>query len=261
MTAVEFAVSSHVGLVRDENQDAVGNFPSDVLDDSGDLGVLFVVADGMGGHKGGKEASRIAVEVVGDTYFSDEGGSIAERLRTACKSAHAAIREYGDSHPQCKGMGTTLTALVLQNGTGYIAHVGDSRAYRLAEGEVVQLTEDHSIVAEWRRKGWITEEQARLHPERSLLYRALGVGEEVSVDVIENIVVHEGDSFLLCTDGLSNHLEKDEIQDLLLEGPPEDACRKMVSLALERGGYDNITVQIMRYGTREGTPPPPQAGA
>ena len=250
MAVVEFAASSHVGLVREENQDAVGKFPADVLDDGANPGLLFVIADGMGGHKGGKEASRIAVEIAGEKYFNNELASIPQRLRSTFELANASIREYGDGNPECRGMGTTMIALALHNGTAYVAHVGDSRLYKITDDEIIQLTEDHSMVAEWHRQGWLTEEQARDHPERSILYRALGVNEQVEIDLLENVTLQDGDCFLLCTDGLTNHVENREMWKLVLEENPQSACDKMIALALQRGGYDNITIQLVYYGKR-----------
>ena len=256
MSIIEFGMESHIGLVRGENQDTAGKFPPDVLDDALEPGLLFVVADGMGGHKGGKEASGIAVDTVTREYFSNTVGNIADRLKSAFGVANAAIMDYGAAHIECRGMGSTLTAVILQSGKASIAHVGDSRAYKISDGAIIQLTEDHSVVAEWQRKGWLTEEQAKVHPERSLLYRALGVRDEVEVDLIEKVALKESDCLVLCTDGLSNLVENDEIRGLVLAAPPRHACEKMVALALERGGYDNITVQAIRVHNLSGSPEP-----
>ena len=246
MSVIEFGTDSHTGLVRSENQDAAGKFPPGLSDDTQEPGLLFIVADGMGGHRGGKEASAIAVATASDRYFSAADKNRADRLRMAVEAANQAVLSYGETHLECRGMGSTLTALVLHRGNALIAHVGDSRAYRISDGTIIQLTQDHSIVGEWLRKGWMSEEQAKIHPERSLLYRAVGVKSDLEIDLTDRIPVKSGDCFLLCSDGLTNHVMDDEIRRLVLEGTPQQACEKLVLLAMERGGYDNITVQAIR---------------
>jgi len=154
--------------------------------------------------------------------------------------------DYGAMHIECRGMGSTMTALFLQHAKASIGHIGDSRAYKISDGKIVQLTQDHSVVAEWQRKGWLTEEQARAHPERSLLYRALGVRDQIEIDIIENVSLKNGDYLLLCTDGLSSLVEDEEIRSLTVAESPGRACEKLIELALERGGSDNITVQTIR---------------
>jgi protein phosphatase len=246
---IEFGLKSDIGLVREENQDTAGVFPQDQSDDNVFPGLLFVVADGMGGHRGGREASSIAVRTISDVFYSGEQASIIERLKNAFDEANIAVREFGQSHPEHRGLGTTLTALAVHKGNMYVAHVGDSRAYRVSGETIVQLTEDHSIVQEWLRKGWITGEQARTHPERSLLYRALGVGADVVVDIVEGIEHESGDRFVLCSDGLTTHVEEEEIREIVSSRDPGEACDALVDLALERGGVDNVTVLVMRVDT------------
>jgi len=252
MAMLEFDVRSDLGLVRDENQDSAGVFPPQASNDDNESGILFIVADGMGGHRGGKEASDIAVKTVHSEYFSNQNGGIGDRLRRAVSSANAAVKAYGDEHIECRGMGSTLTALVLHVGNAVIAHVGDSRAYRISRSTITQLTEDHSLVASWERNGWLTAEQARVHPERSLLYRALGVKDEVEVDLIEGISLEENDCVVLCSDGLSNHVNDSEIFATVAGSRPEEACGKLIALALERGGSDNVTVVTVKVIDRNG---------
>jgi serine/threonine protein phosphatase PrpC len=234
------------GLVRSDNQDFFGKFPEDNLDITTPKGQLFIVADGMGGHRGGREASMIAVKTVSESYFADESGNIAESLERAFHNANKAIYEYSTVHPGFQNMGTTCTALVLQGGRGYIAHVGDTRVYRLSKGTIAQLTDDHSSVAEMRRRGMLTEEEAKYHPERSILYRAVGIQQEVSVDIIPDVQFGSKDVFLLCTDGLHGLVEDEELLRLAQSFPPEEACAKLIALANDRGGYDNITVEIVK---------------
>ncbi len=247
MSLISFGQSSHIGMVREENQDSAGRFPENGQDD-GRRGLLFAVADGMGGHRGGKVASDIAIKTLIKEFSNSTSGEIPERLQQAFEVANSAVREQGQLNPALRGMGTTLTAMVFSGRKVFLGHVGDSRAYRITPEGIEQITEDHSIVAEWLRKGWLTGEQARNHPERSLLYRALGVSDEIVVDLLEEAEPEPGSRFLLCTDGLTNHVEDAELKDIVLAEPPQDACDALVAKALERGGFDNITVQTVLYG-------------
>lgn len=244
-------MKSHIGLVREENQDSAGIFPEGAEGTTMDSALVFAVADGMGGHRGGREASQIAIRVLGENFVPEPADGIPDRLRAAFEAANLAVRERGQTNPEFHGMGTTLTVMVFSGDTVCAGHVGDSRAYRISSDGIVQLTEDHSIVAEWLRKGWLTEEQARNHPERSLLYRALGVGSEISVDVYENITARPGDRFLVCTDGLTNHVTDEEMREIVMEEDAQEACERLVDLALERGGHDNITVQTIEIGPQQ----------
>jgi protein phosphatase len=148
-------------------------------------------------------------------------------------------------------MGTTCSALLLQDNKGIIGHVGDSRIYRIVKNSIEQLTDDHSTVAEMQRRGILTEEEARVHPERSHLYRALGVRPEMEIDVMHDISLGMNELFLLCTDGLVNHVEDDEICRIVLQYRPDGAVRKLVDLANERGGSDNITVEVLHVNPTE----------
>ena len=142
-------------------------------------------------------------------------------------------------------MGTTCTALVMKGNRACIAHVGDSRVYRINRRKIEQLTSDHSKVAELMREGVLTEKQAKTHPQRSILSRALGVGESVEVDIIDDITLRSGDFFLLCTDGLAK-VTDDEIESIVLSNSVQDACEKLINVAIDRGGDDNVTVQMIR---------------
>ncbi len=254
MSLISFGQSSHIGMVREENQDSAGRFPDNVLEGNSARGVLFAVADGMGGHRGGKVASDIAIKTLIKEFSAPSSENIPDRLQHAFEAANAAVREQGQLNPDLRGMGTTLTVLVLSGERVFLAHVGDSRAYRITADTIEQITEDHSIVAEWLRKGWLTEDQARNHPERSLLYRALGVSDEIAVDLVEEADARPGNKFLLCTDGLTNHVEDSELHRIVLAEPPQKACEALIAMALERGGFDNITVQAVLYGQEETSP-------
>ncbi len=248
---IHYAGLSDQGMIRADNQDSFGKFPEESLDCSGPKGLLFIVADGMGGHKGGKQASELAVDTVREFYFEDENPDIGLCLERAFKKANDAIRAQSADDPELTNMGTTCSVLVLRNGGAAVAHIGDSRIYRITKNAMEQLTNDHSTVAEMVRRGIITKEEALVHPERSRLYRALGVREDVEVDVIDGIKVGRNEFFLLCTDGLLNHVPEDDIKKTVLQHHPEEAVTRLVSMANESGGTDNITVQIVQVNPSE----------
>ena len=208
-------------------------------------GVLFIVADGMGGHTGGKEASKLAVDIVSDEYYSSTSDVITNALLYAFKNANLKIHQSSMDAPQFNKKGTTCSALVLAYDQAHIAHVGDSRIYKIADGNIIQFTNDHTEVGEMFRKGILTEEEAKNHPSKSVLVRAMGIEADVEVDLIENILLNSGDCFVLCSDGLAK-VEKEEIKNVVLNNSPEDACKKLISLANEAGGKDNVTVQVIK---------------
>ncbi len=249
MSDIELRISygncTDIGLVRSENQDAFGKFPADTLDPAAPKGHVFIVADGMGGHRGGKEASALAVETIQNAYFADASDSTEESLRKAFLKANEAIYRYGRSNPLLAAMGTTCSTLVILEHKAFVAHVGDSRVYRITRLSVKQLTKDHSQVAEMVRRRELSREQAKKHPQRSILYRALGVGSDVEVDIVSNLTLRADEYYLLCSDGLYNNVDDEEMQKLVLSHPPPAACKAMVDLANERGGQDNITVQVV----------------
>ena len=230
---------SDTGRQRSSNQDLYGESRAP------DGSRVLIVADGMGGHAGGETASRIAVETV---CARVEGASQAPELalRDALAEANRAIFERARGDAGLAGMGTTGVALWFgPGGASAVAHVGDSRAYRLRGGRLERLTEDHSLVAELQRRGLLSEEQAAVHPRRNELLRSLGIDPEVEVDVAP-VELEPGDCFLLCSDGLCGVLADDEIAAVLAREAPEQAARSLVDGANERGGPDNITVQIAR---------------
>jgi protein phosphatase len=240
---ITFGSMSDVGVVRTENQDSYGKYPGDSLDiDESEQ--LFIVADGMGGHLGGREASDIAVNEVQAVYFEYDNEDPGEKLTRAIEIANETIFHYAAENPNLHGMGTTCTALAIRGECAYIAHVGDSRAYLINSVKIEQLTRDHTKVAELLRQGIITEQDARYHPERSILYRALGTHPQVNVDVVE-IPLCAGDYFLICSDGMSR-LDSLEVQQIVLLNPPETACKKLVETANELDGEDNVTVQVIQ---------------
>ena len=240
---IGYGACSDVGMVRSENQDAYGRFPRHATSDAADQ--LFVVADGMGGHVRGQEASRTAVHVVQETYFSAAGRAVTERLRRAFEAANAGIYKRAHNGEQHDKMGTTCTVLALSENRLYLGHVGDSRAYRINRRGIEQLSHDHTLVEELLREGILTEKEALMHPRRNTLTRAMGVTPNIQVDLAQVGPIQAGDNFLLCTDGLAN-VSTRELQQVVLSDSPQRACEKLVEMANDRGGHDNVTVMIVR---------------
>ena len=201
------------------------------------------VADGMGGHNAGEVASALAVRVFAGHMRSEEHIT-AMAMQTAVKQANAEVFREAGLDEAMSGMGTTFTALAFEDGTAHIAHVGDSRAYLIRRGTIMRVTTDHTLVEEMVLKGLLTVREARVHPKRNIITRALGTGEHVEVDLIQ-LECRPGDVFFLCSDGLSNHVE--ECRILKIAGGHEswpDKLRELVGLALEDGGPDNITAMF-----------------
>jgi len=223
-----------------------------------DLG-LYVVCDGMGGHAGGETASRLAVQTVErellgarlrpDDPFAAEAklaeSPLAGALREAIEGACAAVYRTSRVNPELQGMGTTCIALLIHGDIAILGHVGDSRAYAVRDGEVAQLTEDHSLVNEQIRAGLLTPDEARHSRLKNIITRSVGFEEDVLVDLL-GFEVKPGDRYLLCSDGLSNLVDNDEIgAQLLRHDDPDRAARALIDLANERGGDDNITVIVI----------------
>jgi len=244
-----YAGLSDVGLQRSENQDSFGQFPVDSLDSYQSGGLLFIVADGMGGHENGKEASHMAVSVMADEYYAKQDKDIEQLLNRSIQTANATI--FQKASTSSHQMGTTLSALVVKENLAHIAHVGDSRIYLIREGMLRQLTTDHTKVEELKRAGIINKEEAKNHPEKSVLHRALGIKEQVRVDLATNILVKPADIFVLCSDGIAL-VKKDELVNIVRNETPQSACQKIIALANSRGGHDNSTVQVVKIEKEEG---------
>jgi PPM family protein phosphatase len=211
---------------------------------------LFAVADGMGGAQAGELASRLAVEAMGE----EPEGRGEERLSTLIREANRRVFARSHEDASASGMGTTMTAAIVgDDGTVTIGHVGDSRAYRLRDDQLEQLTEDHSLVAELVRSGRLSAAEAETHPQRSVITRALGTDPEVAVDVF-TVQGEAGDLFLLCSDGLTTMVEDEDIRRTLAESRDdlEAAARELVARANRGGGEDNITVIF--FELEEGEP-------
>ncbi|MFI5174908.1 MAG: Stp1/IreP family PP2C-type Ser/Thr phosphatase [Terriglobia bacterium] len=238
------AHASHIGMHRRENQDSLNYVDPEGKRLKKALGCLLMVADGMGGAAGGKIASEMAVSIIPSVYFQYTVDPL-ESLKLAFESANTEIFHRSQSDPTLRGMGTTVTAVAFIDGRYISAHIGDTRLYRLREHTFERLTADHSMVAQMVREGLIQEEDARHHPHRNVLLRSMGIQENLVVD-FQSDRIKTDDLYVLCTDGLHGLVEDPEIAALVDENPPDRACELLVNLANDRGGYDNITVQIAK---------------
>ena len=224
---------THIGNVRPSNQDALLSHP-------GIFG-LYGVADGMGGHKAGDVASRMAVEVVIETLkdkIPDEA-----LLRQGIEAANRRIYDTQLENDSLSGMGTTLTMIWEDKNRVLLGHVGDSRAYLLRSGDFRQISQDHSMVGQLVRDGLLTEEEARVHPYRNIITRALGTDEDVDVDtlILDRL---PGDIYLICSDGLSEYVRDEQMLKVLLSRSLQDAADTLLQMALDGGGRDNISIVL-----------------
>lgn len=227
-----WAAATHQGMVRQNNEDSM--FP-DASGESSES-VTLIVADGMGGHVAGEVASRLAVNAAASSDLDP-----ADRVA----AGNRAIREQVAREPSLEGMGTTMTLVGLNaDGTAHFGHVGDSRAYMFHDGDLVQVTQDHTVAAEYVAAGQISAEEAATHPQRHMLTRTLGLTRFVNVDEIE-IALKDGDRILLCSDGLNEMVGDDVIGEALQGSTPDEAAWKLIDLANEAGGVDNITVIVV----------------
>jgi serine/threonine protein phosphatase PrpC len=244
---IELASLTDVGCQRDNNEDQYSYWEPDSDEEFVRKGRLLLVADGMGGHEGGQEASRIAAQAVQNVYASDQEGSPQALLVAGVRAAHHLIQDHGDNHPSLKGMGTTCTAVALVGTRAYFAHVGDSRFYLVRDSHISQITRDHSYVGRLVANGMISPEDAESHPQRHILTAALGAGPDILPDVPEQPVeLQAGDALLLCTDGLWSLIPDRELGSTIAARSPSQACNELVRLAKSRGGPDNITLQILK---------------
>ena len=240
-----------VGQVRENNEDSVHLWPSEQF-------VLAVVADGMGGAAAGEEASRMAIEAIQAgmslrnrdslermTGLADD--DVSDRLKSSIQQANLSIMQRSIDEPDMRGMGTTVTLAFVRGKEVIVAHVGDSRAYRVKgeTGEIQQITSDHSFVEALLAAGHITPEQALDHPMRNVLYRALGQAEDVDVDIYTT-KLEVGDRLVLCSDGLTRHVRSAEIGEVVMaEENPAKASKRLIDLANQRGGEDNVSVIVI----------------
>ena len=242
---LDVAQLTDVGRRREHNEDNMAFVIPKDLQVMASKGALFIVADGMGGHAAGEVASEIAVDTVSNMYYQEDSNDVTVSLLRAIRRANASIHQRAAENLLRSGMGTTCVAAVLRGNMAYIANVGDSRAYLLRGNQVKQISHDHSWVAEQVRAGLLTEEQARTHAQRNVITRCLGTQAEVDIDVFHE-ELYEGDSLVLCTDGLSGLVSDEELQRIVDQFVPQESVYHLVERANENGGPDNITAIVMR---------------
>ena len=234
------------GMVRKQNQDYYRDLQIS------DHQYLAVVCDGMGGSRSGDVASKLASDVfledIMQSAYSDmDQQEIVQMLVAAVKNANKAVYEQSHASPDFSGMGTTLVAVFLQDGDAYIANVGDSRCYYVSGDDISQITEDHSVVGLMVSRGQITEEEARNHPNRNLITRAVGTEPNVECDCFF-LRLDPGECLLLCSDGLSNMVSRPEmLYEITHTGDGDEICRRLIEIANKRGAPDNVTAVLMRY--------------
>lgn len=248
----QYAGKTDVGMRRSHNEDSLRLLPKDRL---------FIVADGMGGHASGEVASKLAVDSVGQ-FFADStrDGDLtwpdkeerefdyeANRLIAAIKLANLSIFEMAESEMRYKGMGTTIVGLQLLDDRALIGHVGDSRVYRLRNGSIEQLTEDHSLLNDYKKMTNLTPEEEKNFPHKNIIVRALGMKSTVKVDLLRD-EPRPQDIYLLCSDGLSGEVEDDEIRQIVMDakGDLQAACDQLIRTACEHGGKDNVTAVLVQ---------------
>ena len=242
------AQRTDIGRKRTSNEDNLISYVPGDNDALQARGALFVVSDGMGGHSHGEVASELAVQKVKEYYYQDLQNDIPTALKDAIKQANVAIYEANEvvRTPVANDfvMGATCVAAVLHDKTLYAANVGDSRVYVLHEGDLRQVTRDHSLVAQLVEQGEITPAEARTHEKRNQIYRALGL-PEVEVDIFTE-PVQEGDTLILCTDGLSGVIEDEDLRTIVEHYDPEESVKHLIARANEAGGPDNVTAIVVR---------------
>lgn len=243
---IEYAALTDIGLRRTNNQDSLAVVPAASDDLWRERGHLFMVADGMGAHAAGELASKMAVDSVPLVYDKDRELPAPDALRAAVEKANADIHNRGQANAEFHGMGTTATSLVLLPQGALVAHVGDSRAYRLRRGRLEQLSFDHSLAWEMALSAKVSTDEVPGFVPRNVITRSLGPHPEVQVDLEGPFPVESGDVFILCSDGLTGQVKDEEIGAILSCLAPEEAAQSLIDLANLRGGPDNITVIVVR---------------
>lgn len=244
---IEAASLTDVGRQRGNNEDSYLYWEPDSDEEFRRKGRLAVIADGMGGYEGGQEASRLAVETVRHVYEHAVAADPQRTLLEAFKLAHQSIQRYATDHPPFQGMGTTCTAVAIVGRQLHFAHVGDSRLYHIRAETISRLTRDHSYVGRLVESGIVRAEDADFHPRRHVLTAALGSGRQIVPHVPDHpFPLEQADTLILCTDGLWGLVGNLELARIAQSTSPAEACVRLVTIALERGGPDNITVSVLR---------------
>lgn len=239
-----FAVGSqtHVGITRTENQDSLGVFTFDAS--KGSREQLFVVADGMGGHERGSEASTMAVEILRKAFFGDSSAELNVRLTRVFELANERIYDQSQRYGEGTAMGTTCTALAVSCDQFWIGHVGDSRAYRIEKEKMIQLTNDHTFVNELLREGILTEAETLNDPRRHNLVQAMGITPSIDPDIFQVPKPESGERLLICSDGLAV-VSAEKIAEVVRTNDVQTACDELIKLANQQGGPDNISVVVI----------------
>jgi serine/threonine protein phosphatase PrpC len=247
-SGVALANLTDVGCEREQNEDYYGYFEPEAEDEFRSKGRLLAIADGMGGEQGGQVASRLAIDILRDTFLNTASADPETILIRAFGRAQQAILAEGDANSELNDMGTTCTAAIVNAGKLTFGHIGDTRLYLLQNAILRQLTEDHSLVNQLVRAGELTPEEAETHEKRNILTAALGMrSRQVSADFsAKPIELAPGDVIVLASDGLHGVVKAEEIAQAIASQPPYEACHALVDLARERGGPDNITIQVLK---------------
>lgn len=236
---------SDVGKVREINQDAYFYLEDERLP-------IFIIADGMGGHKAGEVASNTAISTIISYYEANKESIIKkdkfipEFINESIALANEKLIEESENDDELKGMGTTITMCIVLKDEIYVGHVGDSRAYLLRDNELIQITQDHSLVGELLRTGSITKEEALNHPKKNIILRALGTNKDLKVDIFTRDIKKD-DKIILCTDGLTNMVSEDRIKETVInEEDQSSVCTTLVNISNELGGIDNTTIMLIK---------------
>jgi serine/threonine protein phosphatase PrpC len=255
--SVTFAAKSDLGRVRENNEDKFDWWEPDSPEVLKSLGRLYAVSDGMGGHAAGQIASEMALKTIGKVYYADPAVDPRDALERAIRAANTLVHVTGRAVPSRAGMGCTIVAVALVGSTAIIGWVGDSRAYLVRGGAATCITEDHSLVQEQVRAGILTEEEAATSGYRNVITRSIGAEENVQPE-FRNVPLSAGDAVLLCSDGLTGVVGDTEIGEAVCSDSPSFACSRLVDVANEKGGPDNITVAILRVNGVQSESPEPQ---
>ncbi|MCU0235764.1 MAG: Stp1/IreP family PP2C-type Ser/Thr phosphatase [Acidobacteria bacterium] len=244
---IHFFAKSDIGKVRSANEDFFLN------EKIADNEYLFIVADGMGGHQAGDVASKLASETFFDAYRGQrkKGTAIPASMEQSVRKANSVVFRKAAADIEKRGMGTTFSAVVISGMKAYIAHVGDSRIYLVRKNRIKRITTDHSFVEKLVEEGRISPDEARDHPQKNVLYMSLGARESFTPEIMNDIVLEDGDALVMCSDGLSNMVDDETIRNITMGDYPQEAADALVRLANAHGGSDNITVQVIRLGSLE----------
>jgi serine/threonine protein phosphatase PrpC len=253
---VDFSMRTDMGRVRDHNEDFVASHLPSGPEEESDNGLLYIVADGVGGSDAGEVASRYATERTIHHYLAgSDTADWGERLRQSMLTANSELRLLASNEYDGLRMATTMVAAILHEDLATLANVGDSRAYLWRDGQIRQITKDQSLVARLVEEGAITEQEARHHPRKNVILHSLGSENAPQIDLYE-INLSAGEAIVLCSDGLTRHVDDDEIASAIGRLAPAQATENLIQLANSRGGEDNISVAVLRIGERHTAPLP-----